>query len=108
MNSFQHEASKAQLDLTGDSVEAMKYSNQTKKWDRKKKKMVGIADPRQGKIKTEAGVWISASYKSNRYAEWKEKTRIDQNEAEDDDDNDEKQSESVCLKFSVKISRVVL
>lgn len=91
VNNFQTEANKAQLDLTGDSVEAMRFSKQTKKWDRKKKKMVTVQDSRHGKIKTEAGVWISASYKSNRYADWKEKTRVDQNE-QDDNETEEKES----------------
>lgn len=42
VNNFQQEASKVQFDLTGDSEEMNKLSNQIKKWDRKKKKMVVI------------------------------------------------------------------
>lgn len=42
VNSFQQEASKAQLDLTGDSEETQKLSKQLKRWDRKKKKMVTV------------------------------------------------------------------
>lgn len=41
-------------------------------------------DTRKGKIKTESGKWIPATFKSNRYAQWKEKSKIDQ-----DDDADE-------------------
>lgn len=39
MNNFQNEASKAELDLTGDSEEMFKAR---KKWDRQKKKMVTV------------------------------------------------------------------
>lgn len=44
-------------------------------------------DARAGKIKTESGVWIPASYKSKRYAEWKEKTKIEQEENDDDNED---------------------
>lgn len=42
MNNFQNEASRAQLDLTGDSKETMNLNSTLKRWDRKKKKMVTI------------------------------------------------------------------
>lgn len=44
-----------------------------------------LQDVRKGKIQTESGVWIAASFKSNRYAQWKEKSKIDQ----EDDENEE-------------------
>ena len=34
----------------------------------------------QKKIKTESGVWIPASYKSDRYKKWKQRSRIAQME----------------------------
>lgn len=84
---FQQEASKAQLDLTADTKDAMRRSNQTKVWDRKKKKfVVDQSKSKVGKIKTESGVWIPATYKSNRYSQWKDKTK--QGEAASDDDGD--------------------
>ncbi|XP_076255680.1 ATP-dependent RNA helicase DDX54 isoform X2 [Rhynchophorus ferrugineus] len=83
VNNFQSEASKVQLDLTGDSEEAMKLNRSMKMWDRKKKKMVTVENSRKGKIKTESGIWIPATYKSNRYAQWKEKTKT----IDDSDDN---------------------
>lgn len=89
VNSFQQEASKAQLDLTGDSEETQKLSKQLKRWDRKKKKMVTVnQDPKSKKIRTESGAWIPATYKSNRYAQWKEKTKAAENEDSDDGDHD--------------------
>ncbi|XP_066581987.1 ATP-dependent RNA helicase DDX54 isoform X2 [Prorops nasuta] len=87
VNTFATEAEKAQMDLTADSEDSRRLQTQLKKWDRKKKKMVTINnDPKAGKIRTESGVWIPATYKSNRYAQWKEKSKID---AVNDDDSDE-------------------
>lgn len=37
-----------------------------------------------GKIRTESGVWIPATYKSNRYAQWKERTKVGENESEEE------------------------
>merc|ERR1719433_1893192 len=41
------------------------------------------------RIKTESGVYISSTYKTNRYARWKEKSKLAQQQetAEDDDDD---------------------
>lgn len=89
VNNFQNEASQAQLDLTGDTEETYKLNKQLKKWDRKKKKMVAVPGMKAGKIRTESGVWIPASYKSNRYAEWKEKAKIQE---EEDNSEDEKEA----------------
>merc|ERR1712117_178387 len=61
-------ASKAVLDLTGDDGCLM----------RKKKKHVkaDAGEDDQKKIKTESGVWIPASYKSDRYKKWKQRSRL--------------------------------
>ncbi|KAH1022515.1 hypothetical protein HUJ04_011908 [Dendroctonus ponderosae] len=84
-----HFGNKVQLDLTGDSEEAMNSSHVKKKWDRKKKKkIVGVENPRKGKNKTKSGAWIPSTYKSDRYAQWKEKTKTGAN-YDDDDDRDE-------------------
>lgn len=45
-----------------------------------------MQDARAGKIKTESGTWIPASFKSNRYAQWKEKTKADQDESDNEDE----------------------
>ena len=61
------------------------------RWDAKKKKYVK-ADPSEAKnekkIKTESGVWIPASYKSDRYAKWRERSKLAQMQeaAEDEED----------------------
>lgn len=41
-----------------------------------------------GKIRTESGAWISASFKSNRYQQWKDKSKIDSRDNDDDDDEE--------------------
>ena len=46
--------------------------------DAKKKKYVRADANDKKKIKTESGVWIPASYKSNRYAKWKERSKLAQ------------------------------
>ncbi|XP_066256724.1 ATP-dependent RNA helicase DDX54 [Euwallacea similis] len=94
VGNFQNEASKVQLDLTGDSEQMFKLNQSLKKWDRVKKKMVTIDNPKKGKIKTESGVWIPATYKSNRYAEWKDKTKAAQN-VENGEDDEEISQQSV-------------
>jgi len=40
--------------------------------------MVSVEDPRSGKIRTESGIWIPSSFKTGRYVEWKEKTKIEE------------------------------
>ncbi|KRT80055.1 hypothetical protein AMK59_7895 [Oryctes borbonicus] len=82
------EATKVQFDLTGDSEDMIRTAKQIKKWDRKKKKMVTInVGNKEGKIRTESGAWISATYKSNRYNQWKEKTKAAENADSDEDDD---------------------
>ncbi|XP_031358729.1 ATP-dependent RNA helicase DDX54-like [Photinus pyralis] len=87
INNFQREASQAQFDLTADTTEDIKRAKQQMRWDRKKKKMVGAKnDLKVGKLKTEGGKWIPASYKTYRYEEWKEKTKAAENEDNNEDD----------------------
>lgn len=91
VNSFNKEADKIQMDLTADNEESQRFQAQIKKWDRKKKKMVTVNNERKAnKIRTESGVWIPASYKSNRYTSWKEKSKVD---ATNDDDSEEEPSQ---------------
>lgn len=95
VNNFQNEVNKTQLDLTADSEETLKMQQKLMRWDRKKKKMVGVEDPKFGKIRTESGAWIPATYKSNRYAQWKDKTKTGDDEGDDDDDDDKPNKQKV-------------
>ncbi|XP_044010765.1 ATP-dependent RNA helicase DDX54 [Aphidius gifuensis] len=65
---------------------------QSKKWDRKKKKMVTVNNnSKAGKIRTESGVWIPASYKTDSFKRWKEKSKIgDTNDSSDDEQESSK------------------
>ncbi|XP_049949021.1 ATP-dependent RNA helicase DDX54 [Schistocerca serialis cubense] len=100
VNNFQSEASKFQLDLTADNEDSLKLQKKLMRWDRKKKKMVGVDQgTKAGKIRTESGAWIPATYKSNRYSQWKERSKISQQDEQDDDtDEDSKNRPTKGLK----------
>jgi len=51
-------------------------------------------DPKTKKIRTESGVWIPATYKTNRYNMWKEKSKIDENDSEDDNEEETSQTKN--------------
>lgn len=76
INSFERQAQNAELSISNNTQE-MHYRPGQKKWDRIKKKMVSVENPKAGKIKTESGIWIPATYKTGRYADWKEKTKTE-------------------------------
>lgn len=77
INNFDRQAQNAEFSIV-DKAQTVKYSQGMKKWDRVKKKMVSVQDPRIGKIRTESGLWIPATYKTGRYKDWKEKTKIEE------------------------------
>ncbi|KAI8059942.1 P-loop containing nucleoside triphosphate hydrolase protein [Gilbertella persicaria] len=77
--SFMEQASKAQLDLTGDDNEGILKNKNMMRWDSKKHKFVkgsGIGADNKKMIRTESGALISASFKSGRFDEWAKKKRI--------------------------------
>lgn len=76
INSFERQAQSAELSISTNTQE-MHYKPGQKKWDRIKKKMVSVENPKAGKIRTESGIWIPATYKTGRYTEWKEKTKTE-------------------------------
>jgi DBP10CT (NUC160) domain. len=41
------------------------------------------------KIRDESGAWIPVTYKSKRYAQWKERMKVAENLSGDDDDEDD-------------------
>ncbi|KAL1123036.1 hypothetical protein AAG570_002124, partial [Ranatra chinensis] len=71
----QRDASAVGLDLTADTENALRSGVQKKVWDKKRKKLVGVQDGKAGKIKSESGAWISATYKSGRYKQWMDKMK---------------------------------
>jgi len=97
MSGFEAEASKAVLDLTGDDGCLMKKKKTLMRWDAKKKKYVkaDAGEDSKKKIKTESGVWIPASYKTDRYAKWRERSKLAQmQEAEEADQEEEDNGQS--------------
>lgn len=77
INTFEQQARKAELCITQENHDTHFRPGQ-KKWDRVKKKMVTVESPRAGKIRTESGVWIPATYKTGRYSDWKDKNKIEE------------------------------
>lgn len=77
INSFEQQAKIAEFSISNRIEEQSTFRPGQKKWDRLKKKMVPVVDPRAGKIRTESGIWIPNTFKTNRYADWKEKTKIE-------------------------------
>lgn len=78
INSFEQQAKNAEFSISNKVEEVSTFRPGQQRWDRLKKKMVPMVDPRAGKIRTESGIWIPATYKTNRYADWKEKTKVEE------------------------------
>lgn len=87
INSFEQQAKNAEFSISNKVEEQSTFRPGQKKWDRVKKKMVPMVDPRAGKIRTESGIWIPSTYKTNRYADWKEKTKIEEQVHREMDDD---------------------
>jgi len=91
MTGFSAQASGAVLDLTADEDGDMRRKKGAVVWDKKSKKYVKVQDDKK-RIKTESGVYISATYKTNRYGKWKERNK-QENQLEDNEqqmDGDER------------------
>ncbi|XP_047492790.1 LOW QUALITY PROTEIN: ATP-dependent RNA helicase DDX54-like [Penaeus chinensis] len=67
-SSFHKDTAEAAMDLTFDDEETERQNKSHMRWDRKKKKFVGVQNEKR--IKTESGQSISATYKTNRYKRW--------------------------------------
>ncbi|XP_076437575.1 ATP-dependent RNA helicase DDX54-like [Babylonia areolata] len=86
IDGFKNEISSAVLDFTGDDDNNMRSLNNTRRWDRKRKRFV--TDSTEGKVKkvkTESGNWIPASYKSSLYKMWVSKEKVEENDDSDDE-----------------------
>merc|ERR1712002_489598 len=83
---FSAQASGAVLDLTGDEDIHMRRKKGIIRWDNKTKKYVRDQDDKK-RIKTESGVYISATYKTNRYEKWKERSKQSQQGGGSDDED---------------------
>ena len=61
-------------------------------WDKKSKKYVRVQDDKK-RVKTESGVYIAATYKTNRYAKWKERSKLVQQTEEHEDESSKGQGD---------------
>ena len=85
---FNAQVNGAVLDLTGDEDSEIRKKKGAIVWDKKSKKYVKVQDDKK-RIKTESGVYISATYKTNRYARWKERSKLaQQQESVEEEDQD--------------------
>ncbi|GBN01652.1 ATP-dependent RNA helicase DDX54, partial [Araneus ventricosus] len=88
-STFERQAADAVLDFTGDENASMKKLKNIKRWDRKKKKFVQDNDTEKSKkMKTESGVWIPKTYKSDIYKKWQEKNKIRYQQNDDENEGD--------------------
>lgn len=76
---FAEQARSAILDLNADDGDAQRAQKASQlKWDRKKKRFVkgdGTGDTNEKMIRGESGALLPASFKSGRYALWKQQGR---------------------------------
>lgn len=77
INTFEQQARNAEISVIQENQQAQ-YKPGQKKWDRIKKKMVSVDNPKAGKIRTESGAWIPKTYKTGRYDDWKEKNKVEE------------------------------
>lgn len=65
-------------------------------------------DPKAKKIRTESGAWIPATYKTNRYNMWKEKSKVDENESESDNEEESSQIQNCKLIYNLLSKKKIL
>lgn len=96
-NTFDHELKRATFDLVADDEDQMKSQRHQMIWDRKKKKYVRAGDDEKKtkKIRTESGAYISASYSSGLYEKWKNHSKVDQRDSDNDDFEDDQDSKGL-------------
>ncbi|KAF8973242.1 P-loop containing nucleoside triphosphate hydrolase protein [Flammula alnicola] len=76
-SSFVKQAQNVTFDLTNDEGKAAKGKGQT--WDKKKKKFVqgdGVGADNVKMVRTENGTRLPATFRSGRFDEWKNKSRV--------------------------------
>jgi len=94
IQSFERQTNEVVMDLTNDDGTQIRGPTiQKTKWDRKKKKFVTVGQTDTKKIKTESGQWIQASYKTDVYKKWLNKSKIMDKELPDSHRNKSKDDE---------------
>ena len=79
---FLSQARQSAFEIGGDDSEQLAAQARTNtKWDRKRKKFVKVAKDDEGgrtgkKLRTESGVVLKKSYKTNAFEKWKEQNKV--------------------------------
>ncbi|GFY50788.1 ATP-dependent RNA helicase DDX54 [Trichonephila inaurata madagascariensis] len=91
IQTFEQQAADVVIDLAGDEEEMLQKMKSKLKWNSKKKKFIQENNDKSKKMKTESGVWIPKSYKTDVYKKWKEvnKIRYQQNDNDEEDNQSE-------------------
>eukprot|EP00049_Salpingoeca_infusionum_P005520 m.93138 g.93138 ORF g.93138 m.93138 type:complete len:842 (+) comp12995_c3_seq2:51-2576(+) len=81
-SSFARDAASATIGLLGDDTKTMAKASNQKKWDRRKKKFVGVVGSDNKRyIKTESGHKLPATFKSSKYSDWAKKNHAERQQA---------------------------
>ncbi|KAF7233804.1 hypothetical protein EG68_08482 [Paragonimus skrjabini miyazakii] len=116
VSQFSTDAAAASLNLLsdelsqGDKLRPIGSRLRRQIWDRKRKRYVD-SEAAEGKanlkrIKTESGVWIPASYKTDKYKQWLKRYQMDRTDADDEPD-EPKNSTDPQSAFSIRFGSVV-
>ncbi|VDO23616.1 unnamed protein product [Haemonchus placei] len=75
---FAKQVDNATVEIFADDDKGLYKQKHAKRWDRKKKRFVGVEGDGQSikRIRTEDGTWLPASYKTGRYEDWKSQQKI--------------------------------
>ncbi|KAA3679386.1 ATP-dependent RNA helicase DDX54/DBP10 [Paragonimus westermani] len=116
VNQFSTDAAAASLNLLsdelsqGDNLRPIGSRLRRQIWDRKRKRYVD-SEAAEGKanlkrIKTESGVWIPASYKTDKYKQWLKRYQMDRTDADAEADGPENSTDPQSA-FSIRFGDVV-
>ncbi|THD22662.1 DEAD/DEAH box helicase [Fasciola hepatica] len=115
-NHFAMDAAGVSLDLMNDEhaqiVNPVGYKKRRLVWDRRRKRYVD-SEAAEGKanlkrIKTESGVWIPASYKTDKYAQWLKRSQVDRASAESATNVENvDETSGIMTKFSARFGGVL-
>ncbi|KHJ79478.1 DBP10CT domain protein [Oesophagostomum dentatum] len=101
---FARQADGATVEIFADDDKGLYRQKNAKRWDRYKKRFVGASEdvPDNKKIRTEDGTWLSASYRTGRYEDWKKKQKLgyEKNDEDGDDQQAGPSSESAFGKHN--------
>lgn len=99
LTSFEKEAGKVSMELNNDEADSLKQDKAGKKWDRKRKKFVGVESVHAKKFKTESGNYIPKSYKTDIYKDWIKSNHMGNKNGDENGDEDGDGDKSKVTRF---------